>query len=92
MSNLKYNFKVLQANPNVKVQLEGHCDERGTAEYNMALGAERAKSVQDLLKSYGMNPNRLQVISYGEELPLEMGSSEFSYSKNRRVHFSGYTR
>ena len=62
---IEYNAQVLQANPGMTVKLEGHCDERGTAEYNMALGAERAKSVANVLNSYGISGSRMGTISYG---------------------------
>lgn len=90
--NIEYNVQLLQQNPKVKVQLEGHCDERGTNEYNMALGKYRAQSVKDMLIAYGIEPGRLSTISYGEELPVDQGRSEQSFSQNRRVHFSGFTR
>lgn len=89
--NIEYNVQILEQNPGVKVQLEGHCDERGTAEYNLALGQRRAQSVLDVLISYGMSPSRFSTISYGEEVPLQQGASEAAFAKNRRVHFSGYT-
>lgn len=85
---IEYNAQILQSNPSVSVKLEGHCDERGTAEYNMALSAERAKSVQDVLVSYGVSPSRLSTISYGEEIPLDAGHDEAAYARNRRVHFA----
>lgn len=85
------NAELLRSNPQVKVQLEGHCDERGTNEYNFALGAERARAVRDLLLSYGIAPDRLETISYGEEVPLAQSSSEDAWAQNRRVHFSAFT-
>ncbi len=88
--NIEYNIEILRANPNVKIQLEGHCDERGTAEYNMALGSKRAQAVNDILASYGISRDRIETISYGEEVPLDASSSELAWAKNRRVHFSGY--
>lgn len=90
MQNIEYNFEILKANPEVKVQLEGHCDERGTAEYNMALGNRRAQAVYDLLASYGIDRTRIETISFGSEVPLEEGHSEAAYAKNRRVHFSAF--
>lgn len=90
--DLDYNIEVLKNNPNIYVQLEGHCDERGTAEYNMALGEKRASSVYETLQVYGIAPNRLTTISYGEEVPLDPGHTEEAYAKNRRVHFSAYTK
>lgn len=66
-------------------RLEGHADERGSREYNMALGERRANAVRDFLVLQGVSRSQLETISYGEERPLELGSSEFSWSKNRRV-------
>ena len=88
--NLEYNVQILEQNPQVKVQLEGHCDERGTAEYNLALGQRRSHTVYEALISYGVSPARLSTISYGSEVPLVQGTGEQAWAKNRRVHFSGY--
>jgi peptidoglycan-associated lipoprotein len=85
-----YNAKVLRDNPELKAQLEGHCDERGTGEYNLSLGAERAKAVKDVLVSLGISPSRLDTISYGKEVPLDPGHNESAWSRNRRVHFSAF--
>ena len=74
----------LKANPSVTVSLEGHCDERGTREYNLALGERRANSVKDYLVSLGVNPARLKTISYGKERPVAMGSNEAAWGQNRR--------
>ncbi len=90
--DLDYNVEILKSNPNIYVQLEGHCDERGTAEYNMALGEKRANSVYEALTVYGIAPNRITTISYGEEVPLDPAQTEEAYAKNRRVHFSAYTK
>lgn len=68
-----------------QVRLEGHADERGSREYNMALGERRANAVRDFLVLQGVNRNNLEVISYGEERPLVLGSGEEAWSKNRRV-------
>ncbi|MCP8898228.1 peptidoglycan-associated lipoprotein Pal [Gilvimarinus xylanilyticus] len=70
---------------NTQVRLEGHADERGSREYNMALGERRANAVRDFLVLQGVNRSNLEVISYGEERPLSLGSGESSWSKNRRV-------
>lgn len=88
---IEYNVQVLQANRDVKIQLEGHCDERGTAEYNLALGNQRARAVSDVLVSFGIPASRVSAISYGEEVPLDPGHSEAAWAKNRRVHFSPFT-
>lgn len=85
---IEYNLQVLQSNPSYSIRLEGHCDERGTAEYNMALGAERARAVRDVLTSYGIAASRITTISYGEEIPLDPNHDEIAYAKNRRVHFA----
>jgi len=89
--NLEQNVKVLQSQPSLQIQLEGHCDERGTAEYNFALGSRRAQAVFDMLVSYGIQASRLKIISYGEEVPLDPTSNETAWAKNRRVHFAAYT-
>ena len=88
--NIEYNAQILQTNPDVKIQLEGHCDERGTAEYNMALGLRRADSVHSILLSYGIPRSRIETISYGEEVPLDPSTTEDAWAKNRRVHFSPF--
>lgn len=75
----------LAANSSIKVVLEGHADERGTKEYNMALGERRAKSVERFLVVNGVAPSQIETISYGEEKPAVMGSGETSWAKNRRV-------
>ncbi|MRR14081.1 peptidoglycan-associated lipoprotein Pal, partial [archaeon] len=77
----------LNANPDAKVRIEGHCDERGTTEYNMALGERRAKAAQEYLVFLGISTDRITVISYGEEKPVDPGQSEEAWSKNRRDHF-----
>lgn len=81
------NAAFLKARPQVKVLIEGHCDERGSDEYNLALGERRARATQDYLLSLGIAPERLSTISYGEERPLEAGSNEAAWSKNRRAEF-----
>lgn len=70
------------------VTVEGHCDERGTVEYNLALGERRARSVYDYLRSLGVKTEKLSTVSYGEELPLDPGHSESAWGKNRRAHFA----
>ncbi len=78
---------LLMKSPAVKMQIEGHCDERGTAEYNLALGERRANSTKKYLVSLGVPPDRLSTISYGEEAPLDPGHHEEAWAKNRRAHF-----
>lgn len=87
-TDLENNAKLLADNPSLKVILEGHCDERGTVEYNMALGAERARAVKAMLAALGIPSSRVSTISYGEEIPLDMGHDEGAYATNRRVHFA----
>ena len=77
----------LKANPNVKVTIEGHTDERGTNEYNLALGEARAKSAKTFLVDLGIPAARMATISYGEERPLAKGRTEADFSQNRRAHF-----
>jgi peptidoglycan-associated lipoprotein len=84
---LKGNAALLKRYPNVKIQIEGHCDERGTTEYNVALGERRANSTKRYLLSLGISADRLSTISYGEEKPLDPGHTEEAWAKNRRAHF-----
>ena len=74
----------LRKNPEITVVLEGHADERGTREYNLALGERRANSAKDYLMTYGVSANRISVISYGKERPVDSGSNPLAWSKNRR--------
>ena len=74
----------LRKNPDINVVLEGHADERGTREYNLALGERRANAAKDYLITYGISANRISVISYGKERPVDSGSNPLSWSKNRR--------
>ena len=82
------NANWLKANPGIKVKIEGHCDERGTEEYNLALGQRRAESVKSYLMSLGLEGGRIGTISYGESLPLDPGHDEAAWAKNRRVDFA----
>jgi peptidoglycan-associated lipoprotein len=75
----------LNANPSLKVKLEGHCDERGTREYNLALGERRAKAVERLMRVMGVAANRITTTSYGEEKPLDPEHNESAWRMNRRV-------
>jgi peptidoglycan-associated lipoprotein len=70
----------------VKVRIEGNCDERGTREYNLALGARRANSVRDFLVAHGVDPSRIVTISYGKEMPIDPGSGEEAWQHNRNGH------
>jgi peptidoglycan-associated lipoprotein len=77
----------MKQNPAKKLLVEGHCDERGTAEYNMALGDRRAASVKNYLVSLGVPTSALSTVSFGEERPLDPGQNEEAWAKNRRAHF-----
>lgn len=82
---LEAHAKYLSGHPDVHVVLEGNTDERGTREYNMALGERRAKAVYQFMTLLGVSPSQLKVISYGEERPAVLGHDESAWSKNRRV-------
>jgi peptidoglycan-associated lipoprotein len=86
-ATLKANADWLKGNPAARVQIEGHCDERGAADYNMALGAKRAQAAMDYLATLGIAANRLSTISYGEEIPVCKDKSEECWAKNRRARF-----
>jgi peptidoglycan-associated lipoprotein len=86
-SILKANSDWLKANPAAQVQIEGHCDERGTVEYNLALGSKRAQASKDYLETLGIPANRLSMISYGEEIPVCRENSDSCWEKNRRARF-----
>jgi peptidoglycan-associated lipoprotein len=81
------NAELLKKNPRWVVTIEGHCDERGTAEYNLALGERRATAVKTFLISLGVSPDRVRTISYGKEFPFDPGKTEEAMAKNRRGHF-----
>jgi len=85
--SLDENAKWLKANPNAALTIEGHCDERGTGEYNLGLGQRRAKAAKDYLVSAGINPKRIKTISYGKERPFVPGHDESAWKWNRRAHF-----
>ena len=82
---LNAHAEFLQANPAARMVLEGHCDERGTVEYNLALGERRAETVKRYLIVKGVNPGQLETVSFGEERPAMLGSNKSSWSKNRRT-------
>jgi peptidoglycan-associated lipoprotein len=84
---LKDNADWLKGNPAVRVQIEGHCDERGAADYNMALGAKRAQAAMDYMATLGVAGNRMSTISYGEEIPVCREHTEDCWAKNRRARF-----
>lgn len=83
---LKENAAFLKNNPKMKVQIEGHCDERGTVEYNLALGERRANNTKRYLVFLGIPSDRISAISYGKEKPLDQGHNEEAWGKNRRAH------
>lgn len=83
---LARNAELLKNQPQFQLTVEGHCDERGTNEYNLALGERRANAVRDYVGSLGVNPTRLRTISYGEERPVCTQSEESCWSQNRRAH------
>ena len=85
---IQKNYEWIFQNPDAQIQLEGHCDERGTNEYNLALGERRAKAVFDYLVSLGASPSQFTIVSFGEERPVAYGSTEASWRQNRRVEFT----
>jgi len=84
---LKTNAGWLRSNPSSRIEIEGHCDERGTNEYNLALGAKRAQAAKDYLVSLGIPAERVSTISYGEEIPVCKEQNESCWQKNRRARF-----
>jgi len=83
---LKGNAAFLKKDPKIMIQIEGHCDERGTVEYNLALGERRANNTKKYLVSLGVSADRISTISYGKEKPLDPGHNEEAWAKNRRAH------
>jgi len=83
---LRENAAFLKKNPKMKIQIEGHCDERGTVEYNLALGERRANNTKRYLVSLGITSDRISTISFGKERPLDPGHNEEAWAKNRRAH------
>ena len=86
-NTLREKADVLKRYPQINVLIEGHCDERGTEEYNMALGERRARAAYEYLLKLGVSPNQLQMISYGKDRPAVAGSGESAWSQNRRDEF-----
>lgn len=84
---LRAKAEILRSNPDVELRMEGHADERGTSEYNIALGNERAEAVIQVLSGFGLDADRFSSVSYGEERPAAQGSNESAWSRNRRVEF-----
>jgi peptidoglycan-associated lipoprotein len=87
MAVLNDNAATLKTNATWTITIEGHCDERGTAEYNLALGERRAVTARAYLMSLGLSADRLRTVSYGKEFPFDPGHDEGAFSKNRRAHF-----
>ena len=85
LAALEMHAQILRRNADKRVVIEGHCDERGTREYNLALGEQRATAVRDYLVIQGIDPDRIKVISYGKEKPAVVGSNTMAWSKNRRA-------
>lgn len=85
MQTLKHYANQMLENPRLLLSLEGHTDERGSPSYNLALGEKRAKSAAEVMMLYGVNTDRITVISFGEEQPVELGHDESAWDKNRRV-------
>ena len=86
-ATLDNNAKFLVANASVQIQIEGHCDERGGVEYNLALGEKRARTVKQYLGAMGVDASRVTIVSFGKERPIEFGHTETAWSKNRRANF-----
>jgi len=86
-SALKTNVGILKDKQSLKIQIEGHCDARGGIQYNIALGEKRANSVKKYLQDMGISADRVTTISYGKERPLDQGTTEEAYAKNRRANF-----
>lgn len=84
---LDANAEFLKSNTALEIQIEGHCDERGGIQYNLALGEKRAKAAKDYLVALGVEERRISTISFGKERPLSFGHDEMSWSKNRRANF-----
>ena len=83
-AKLKMQAAYFQQNPNLNFTIEGNCDERGTREYNLALGERRANAAKNYLVSLGISPDRIRTVSYGKERPVALGSNEEAWAKNRR--------
>ncbi len=84
-TTLQSQAQWLMENPTVRVTVEGHCDERGTRDYNLALGERRANAAKNYLASLGIDPSRITTISYGKERPVALGSDEAAWAQNRRA-------
>ena len=89
---LQQKAELMKAYPDIRVRIEGNCDERGTQEYNLALGERRARAVYDYMVMLGVNPDQLEMISYGKERPAVSGDSEEAWALNRRDNFNVIAR
>lgn len=87
LNKLMDNASYIMQNEGFRVLVEGHCDERGTIDYNLSLGEKRALAAYDYLVNYGVAPSRLQYVSYGKERPFDPGNNERAWALNRRAHF-----
>jgi len=87
-TTLEKHANWIQAHAGVRISVEGHCDDRGSVEYNLALGEQRARAAYDYLASLGVPKARLNTVSYGKERPLDTGTGEAAWAKNRRAHFA----
>ena len=85
---LREKMEILRASPQVELRIEGHADERGSNEYNLALGNRRAQAVVDFFTNFGLDADRFSIVSYGEEQPLARGSNEEAWAENRRAEFN----
>lgn len=86
-SILASNVQILKDKGSIKIQVEGHCDQRGGIQYNIALGEKRANATKKYLEDAGVSSDRISTISYGKERPLDSGTSDSAYAKNRRANF-----
>jgi peptidoglycan-associated lipoprotein len=84
---LDQKVAILQANPGLRIRISGHCDERGSDEYNLALGNRRATAAKQYVVSHGIDPSRIETVSYGEERPIASGHDEEAWAQNRRDEF-----
>ncbi len=87
-TTLEKHANWIRTHAGLRISVEGHCDDRGTVEYNLALGEQRARAAYDYLVSLGVPQARLNTVSYGKERPLDSGTSEAAWAKNRRAHFA----
>jgi peptidoglycan-associated lipoprotein len=86
-ASLRAKLAILRASPEVQLRIEGHADDRGSTEYNMALGNRRAEAVRQFLVGFGLAENRFEIVSFGEGRPLQQGSNEAAWARNRRAQF-----